>query len=197
MFLKLADLKRLMKEAYKGIGLTVGALESDDEGIFIGGNNWAVWMLNDVIHKKALAAVMELTGEIPKPGEVFRATKAGNQYEISDNDWWKLSDAFEMADVQYKVTDIVFNPKYKELRMLQKVADLSKVFIENRFPAMVDPEEMDQLYGETKIEGPVTKPSSKIAYWGNNTCILMAMLTDSQNQEKELILLDVLAKENL
>lgn len=62
MFIHLKDFKRLLKQAYTGVGLCV-ARRGDD--VLLGGPGWVIATEKESMDKKQLAAVIELTGELP------------------------------------------------------------------------------------------------------------------------------------
>ena len=76
MFITSQGFKKLINEAYKGYGLRIG---NDGEGYYISGGYWVIWIMHGWIPKKELASIIELTGEMPEPGQGFKATKEGNQ----------------------------------------------------------------------------------------------------------------------
>jgi len=84
MFVRLRDFKRLIKEAYTGAGLYVARRGNQ---LLFGGSYWAIATTKESLDKKALAAVIELTGEMPEDGGAFKATKEANQYEINEVHW--------------------------------------------------------------------------------------------------------------
>lgn len=65
MFVRLRDFKRLIKEAYTGAGLYVARRGNQ---LLFGGSYWAIATTKESLDKKALAAVIELTGEMPEDG---------------------------------------------------------------------------------------------------------------------------------
>lgn len=65
MFVRLRDFKRLIKEAYTGAGLYVARRGNQ---LLFGGSYWAIATIKESLDKKALAAVIELTGEMPEDG---------------------------------------------------------------------------------------------------------------------------------
>lgn len=65
MFARLRDFKRLIKEAYAGAGLYVARRGNQ---LLFGGSYWAIATTKESLDKKALAAVIELTGEMPEDG---------------------------------------------------------------------------------------------------------------------------------
>ena len=62
MFIHLKDFKRMLKQAYTGVGLCV-ARRGDD--LLFSGSGWAIATEKGSMDKKQLAAVIELTGELP------------------------------------------------------------------------------------------------------------------------------------
>lgn len=74
MFIKSAGFKRLINEAYNNNGLRIG---DDGNGIYICGGYWTIWVRKGYIPKKELAAIIELTGEMPEEGKGFMSTKGG------------------------------------------------------------------------------------------------------------------------
>lgn len=69
MFVRLRDFKRLIKEAYTGAGLYVARRGNQ---LLFGGSYWAIATMKESLDKKALAAVIELTGEMPEDGGGFQ-----------------------------------------------------------------------------------------------------------------------------
>ena len=74
----------MLKQAYTGVGLCV-ARRGDD--LLFSGSGWAIATEKGSMDKKQLAAVIELTGELPGDGEALKATKEENQYEIGEVHW--------------------------------------------------------------------------------------------------------------
>lgn len=70
MFVRLRDFKRLIKEAYTGAGLYVARRGNR---LLFGGSYWAIATIKESLDKKALAAVIELTGEMPEDGGGFQS----------------------------------------------------------------------------------------------------------------------------
>ena len=108
MFVRLRDFKRLIKEAYTGAGLYVARRGNQ---LLFGGSYWAIATTKESLDKKALAAVIELTGEMPEDGGAFKATKEANQYEINEVHW-NLIDAteqYEDEEEKLTVTRLVLN----------------------------------------------------------------------------------------
>lgn len=146
MFFKATVLKRMLKAAYKGAGLTVGhAAESDTgepEGYYISSGWWVMWFNAAAMPKEAKAALIELCGDLPGAGEVFRATKdMGNQYEIEQKEIYNLPAAFKNCKCQFRVTNLLGQQGDKLIRFIQEegptqhVTAISEIFID-----LIDPQ---------------------------------------------------------
>lgn len=68
MFLDEKVVKKLMKEAYKTVGLRLGKSE---DSMYIGGSYWEIEAKQKFLHKNVIAAIYELVGFLPEDGEWF------------------------------------------------------------------------------------------------------------------------------
>lgn len=192
MFFKQTVLKRMLKAAYKGAGLTVGHMaESPEasEGYYISSGWWVMWFSADEMPKEAKAAIIELSGDLPAVGEVFKAIKdMGNQYEIEQKEIFNLPAAFKRCECHFRVTKLLGQQDGRVIRFIQEygetrhVAAVSEIFID-----LIDPKAIDYDGGEYEPIGPVTTcPTAPFMYWGNNTCYLMAGIrTPVEDDEDE------------
>lgn len=180
MFFKTSVLKRVFKDAYKGAGLTVGHMtDPEDEevdGYYISSGWWVIWFNNWTFPKEAKAAIIELCGELPAVGEVFKAEKDfGNQYEIEQKEIFNLPEAFKRCTIDYRVTNIMQQQGKTLIRILQaeegrNVCAVSEVFLD-----LIDLKSIDYENGETEPIGPrAISPEAPFVYWGNDCCYLMA-----------------------
>lgn len=148
MFLRTQGFKKLLKEAVAGGGLLVG---NDGAGTCLCGNYWVMWIKDGCIPKKELAAIIELAGEVPEPGEAFRVYKEENQYEIMEGPVYNVMKNAEECTEVFDITRIVIrNGKGKPLRILQ---DRFRriILIDERFIDMIDNTVLDpELVGACK-----------------------------------------------
>lgn len=188
MFVRLRDFKRLIKEAYTGAGLYVA---HQGNQLLFGGSYWVIATIKDSLDKKALAAVFELTGEIPEDGEAFKATKEANQYEINEVYWNLINATYQYGDREEKltVTRLVLNkyPYGRTMRILQAEDGRVDVLDEGIAQA-IDPASINTDY-EYKIEGSfINRHFPKQVYWQSEATTLIAFLFDSDNmKEKDLL----------
>lgn len=182
MFFKQTVLKRMLKAAYKGAGLTVGHVSGSEaggepEGYYISSGWWIIWFLAETMPKEAKGAVIELCGDLPGPGEVFKAIKdMGNQYEIEQKEVYNLPVRFKKCDCYFNVTNLLWQQDDKVIRFIQEegstrhITAISEIFIN-----LIDRTAIDYEHGEYEPIGPVAPyPTSSFLYWGNNQCYLMA-----------------------
>lgn len=179
MFFKKTVLKRMLKSAYTGAGLTVGhtpETDEEEEGYYLSSGWWVLWFKAGMFPKEAKAAVIELCGELPAVGEVFKAEKDfGNQYEIEQKEIFNLPEAFKRCTIDYRVTNIMQQQEKTLIRILQaeegrNVCAVSEVFLD-----LIDLKSIDYENGETEPFGPCAiSPEAPFVYWGNDCCYLMA-----------------------
>lgn len=191
MFIHLRDLKRLLKQACTGVGLCV-ARRGDD--VLLSGSDWVIATEKGSMDKKQLAAVIELTGELPGKGEAFKATKEGNQYEISEVHWEMIdrTDVDREKEEKLTVTPIVLEryPNGKAMRVLQ-AADGRVEVLNDRFVKAIDSASMNLDY-EYEVQGPFVNPKfPNQVYWKSETTTLTAILYD-QDELKEKDILEYL-----
>lgn len=159
MFVKPAVLKKLMKRQYKTSGLVVA---NNGPTIYIGGDWWGIETLREFIPNQIKAAIIELTGEFPEEGEVFNATKDGNQMQMDVNN----RVIVETDPDKMRITSILINSSNgKRMRILQD-EEKRIVLIDEEFISMVDNTMINAEEGETSAEGPFYK-NNKIN-WENN-----------------------------
>lgn len=170
MFITSQGFEKLINEAYKGIGLNVG---NDGEGYYISGGYWVVWIMHGWIPKKELASIIELTGEMPEPGEGFKATKAGNQYELPWHEAYAAMTHAMECEEHMEVTPMTL--KYKngqQARILQNPANKTIVLIGERFIDIIDNTVVEYDKGEFQAEGPMISGKMQGVFWRNDTMAL-------------------------
>lgn len=169
MFINTTAFKRLIKGAYNTIGLTVGATEKE---YFFEGGTWVIRVDKEFLPNKEKAAVIELVGEMPLSGEVFKAVKkCANQYLINNNPAWDIKTEFKEAKLTFNVTKAVYELDDRIIRVLQYEKDNTCIAIDEVFIGLIDTKAIDSAK-ETMLEGPVA--SNNFMYWGNNVMTMAA-----------------------
>lgn len=182
MFIKSAGFKKLIKEAYNHNGLRIG---NDGQGIYICGGYWAIWVRKGYIPKKELAAIIELTGEMPDEGAGFKSGRAGNQYEMLENVFFEVMKNAEACERCANVTTLLINTQLGAKQRVIQDPDTNRIYLINeKFIEMLDNTCISQKDGEIEAEGPLLGPLDGI-FWKNNMMALHVMRQESR--EKELI----------
>lgn len=195
MFVTSQGFKKLINEAYKGIGLRVG---NNGEGYFIAGGYWVIWIKNGCIPKKGLASIIELTGELPEPGEAFKATKEGNQYEVPWNEMYNAMGNAEECKEHVDITPLTL--KYRtgqQARILQNPSNNTIILINERFIDIIDNTAVEYSNGEIQAEGPMISGRMQGVFWKNNIMALyVCPRTNDENKRliKYLEAFDIMTK---
>ena len=181
MFITSQGFKKLINEAYKGVGLNVG---NDGEGYYISGGYWVISIMHGWIPKKELSSIIELTGEMPEPGEGFKATKAGNQYELPWHEAYAAMTHAMECEEHMEVTPMTL--KYKngqQARILQNPVNKTIVLIDERFINIIDNTVVEYDKGEFQAEGPMISGKMQGVFWRNDTMALhVCPRTDDKNK---------------
>ena len=189
MFITTQGFKNLIKEMYKAKKLHIA---NDGEGYTISGWYWDIWIAHGWIPKKELAAIIELTGEMPAAGAAFTASKDGNQYEL---EFLGEKDTMQLAwhcDMELDITPIVL--KYdtgQQARVLQRQDNGKIVLINERFMDMIDNAVVEYGKGESQAEGPFIHSTKTGIFYRNDT---MAMRIMPRIDDKNVRLLEYLEK---
>lgn len=186
MFLRTQGFKKLLKEAVTGGGLLVG---NDGEGICLCGSYWVIWVKGGCIPKKELAAIVELAGEVPEPGEAFRVYKSENQYEIMEGPVYNAMANAESCTEEVDTTQVVIRKdKGRALRVMQgRFGEI--ILIDERFVEMIDNTVLDPGSME-KPPGTAKAGTMPGVFWNNNIMALHVMPARSKENEKLIAYLE-------
>lgn len=137
MFLKINMFKKLIKAAWKGIGLTVG---NDGEEIYLVGNHWTIWLASWEMTNKAKAAIIELTGGLPSEGTAYKAWDGESpQYEMTElYDPEMYRPEVRNFKIGYKKTGVILNDMRKDYMVLQDINNFKCIMIDRNIADMVD-----------------------------------------------------------
>lgn len=173
MFFKMSKLKKLLKDAYKVGGLTVGrsiTTAGGTEGIYLSSGWWILWFAYETMEKEIKAAIIELCGDLPAPGEVFQASKGGNQYEIEQKEVYDLPKQFTEDKGECKVTEVILETGWHAARILQNKYSAVQL-IQNRIIEMFDGKGLRD--DEAWPTGP--KIIGQMIGWTNYECYLAVL----------------------
>lgn len=182
MFVKMSELKKLMKEAYKKGCLIIGNVEKKEE-LVIGGNWWTFGIHYDHAPKELKAAVIEYGGELPYEDFAYRAGEDGNQLLVGITDGTDPQQIFRTAEEEMLITKAVIDFT-EPVRLLQNGENGHIVGIKNRALRLLDLKELDYDGGEYEPQGPYRTKEDTIC-WGNNVCHLVIWPLKLLDEEKE------------
>lgn len=172
MFIKTAGFKRLLKEAYKGAGLRIGAAA---DGVYLSGGYWVIWVKRSEIPKEKLAAIIELVGELPEEGEAYRATKDGQQYELAWNELYNAMEKARHCTCGLKITRIMLGGRTGAASRVLQYAQTGRIrLVDEGLVRMIDGNEVDIKRGHTQPEGPMGGNLPGVS-WHNNIMALHIM----------------------
>ena len=186
MFFKESVMKKMIKSAYKGEGLTVAHTPKniqDAEGLYIATSTWAAWMEYDKVPKGIKAAVVEMAGDLTDTGESYKATPGlGNQVTMSDATVIDLREIVNNASDVGRITKIVqtgpINIRYIKMRN-GDVMQISEELI-----TVIDKSQIEK--DESEPEGPYMEGNGYRMLWKNERCIYLAcILSDGSETQKE------------
>ncbi|MDL2250466.1 hypothetical protein LJC51_07435 [Lachnospiraceae bacterium OttesenSCG-928-J05] len=134
---------------------------------------------------KALAAVIELTGELPAEGETFQATEEGNQYEFTGATTIDSKDFLQRAKKNYKITKIKITENTRECRVLQNGASTFVCLIDEWFIQALSAKELVEDIEERPV-GPVSVDDKRFM-WHNDICSLIVGAISVETEITDLI----------
>lgn len=170
MIFNLKLFRKLIKEAYNGVGLACG---KDGTEYFLEGGTWVMRIQESAFAKEYKGAVIELVGDLPEAGEVLRVRKDNVQYELPFNTAWKL-EGIERAKIPVYPTNTYIEHKGTMCRIMQGQNNRCMVMTAT-LAAVVDGSALDDAI-DTTIEGPKQiRDGYRELYWENNACKFMAL----------------------
>lgn len=184
MFIAMNEFKKLIKAAYNNGRLVMGATE---EEFFLEGGSWILRVLKDELPNKEKSAIIELTGEFPAAGMVFKASKGeNNQYLIPENNVWNIREAFENCREEMKVTRSLYQKDGETYRIIQHPQTQTCIPFNEKFIKLLDKKSL--RCEESSPEGPkAANKNGNMLYWGNETMTLAILpIFVDRDENKEL-----------
>lgn len=160
MFLNNTILKRLMKEAYRNANMVVAQTE---DRFYIGGAYWEMDVRKEFMPKQIMAQLIELAGEVPAPGKVFRATKEENLEEDGLRQEVKTEGFTEPIDI----TDIIIIGSLGTYQRVLQDREGKTYIVNNMFIDIADNNATEEQRGEYNVTLPMYKEKQGIL-WMNN-----------------------------
>lgn len=143
MFIKESDVRKILKEAYKGAGLHIA---NEEHGLELFGTTWHMYVFKEYMPKEILGAIITLTGEIPAEGEQiyysFDQTKGQRELygtALNQNTYQTAMEA-QVENKSANSTDIVITDVYQnQYRIYTNRKDEEKVYVlPDKYREMID-----------------------------------------------------------
>lgn len=135
---------------------------------------------------KEKAAIIELTGEFPAAGLVFKALKGGdNQYLIPENDVWNIGEKFERCTEELAVTRALYQKDGVTYRIIQHPKTQTCIPYNEKYIDLLDKEALQ--CEESSPKGPrAIDEKGNILYWGNEVMTLaICSIAVDRNENRE------------
>jgi len=168
MFLKTAELKKIMKAGLKRQGLIVGTVEGH---YLVYTDSWGVYLGVEYASNKFKAAIMEIIGDIPEAWECYRYT-INSEKDIQQEKVFDYPDPYEnwkRAKDFAVIAPIFFHAWPHEYIVCQRKSDLKFVVADRALTNSV----FSRNELETTVETMPERPSilDGVLYFKNETTI--------------------------
>lgn len=172
MFIKETDVRRLLKEAYKGAGLHI---VNDELGLGIFGTTWHMYVFKENLPKEILGAIITLTGEIPTEGEQihYSQDQPHGQREIfkaePTHDIYRRAMEAQAGHNVVGSTDIAIEDLFQhQYRLYVDQGEERRVYtIPDKYREMIDAgycEKDEEFYGSYAMDSWIYWVSSYMAF---------------------------------
>lgn len=169
MFLKTGELKKIMKASLKKHGLIVGNV---NDRYLVYSDNWGVYVEHAFATNKFKAAIMELIGDLPEPGECYHYTIGSDKELVQERAWdfpepyelWKAAKDFGAIAPMYLVAwphEYVVYQRKKDLKFIVAQRALTT--------AVISPSELDQT--SESMPGRPSILDGQVLYYKNESTI--------------------------
>ncbi|WP_074664508.1 hypothetical protein [Enterocloster clostridioformis] len=184
MFLKTGELKKIMKASLKKHGLIVGNV---DDHCLVYSDCWGVYVEHQYASNKFKAAIMELIGDLPEPGECYHYTigadkelvqEAAIDYPDPFEDWKRAKDFAA-------ITPMFLTAWPHEYLVFQRHSDLSFLTAKRKLSCdVISASELDHM-----AEGMPRRPSMlcSVLYFKNETTIYWVHTESPETKAREVL----------
>ena len=185
MMFKEQTFKSLCKQAWSGVGLTIG----QNEGVYVlSGGYWIIKIKREALSNKAMATLIELTGHLPEEGELWMSRKdEADQYELNYGfDMYNTESMYEQS-IEIEPKNILIEQATAVTRVMQDETD-KIILINECFIQLIDNKHIMTEIGEEFTDQPRRHEAAVL--WKNNMCELVCYkrTLEEQSNQPEIIL---------
>lgn len=178
MFVNYSILKKMIKGAYEGNGLTIACTK---ELVMIQSSRWGISVMRKFLHNKVKAALTEYIGDLPEEGEAWTYIKAGKNTEMQQEMIEAIEDYFALKPGNvYMPTDVhvvTFDGDYQ----VYEGTDMHKVYVNSVFNAAISAINVENARGEIQPE-PWRSGGGGYMFRANNVMTIYCHCYSGQTQ---------------
>lgn len=183
MFLKTAELKKMMRSALKSAGLYVGNIAGN---YLVYGSTWGLSTDTEYASNKFKAALTELIGDIPEPGECYRYYIQGKQ--VAQDTCVNYPDIYEACKAAKDYAaglPINYISWPHEFTVYQIHSNKSYVIA----PRCLTKDVISQKELDNSVESMPSRPSymPNTLYWKNDTTIYWVTTVEQGERVRDVL----------
>jgi len=187
MFLNINKFEKEVKRQYKDKSITIGMVYDKNEEtdmLMLWAGIWAVYISSKYLSNKIKALVVELLGDMPKPGQIFEVSKQDPtpQLQIFHPMYVRRLDERWEATNKLVPTNILLEDS-AVLRLFQDFTSKDILQFDDNLLSMIDQYEID-IETESMPTGPCRKADDmSLAYWHNEVGTVIIAPRKSKNKD--------------
>ena len=169
MFVKIAKLKKLLKEAYKSEGIRMANYKN--EALVVKTGRMEIFVYMDYMTKEFHAMLIEIVGEIPASGCAYTYWEHDpKQSAIFDTVYSNLMEQAVSLSQQYEQGKVYLQRNSKVMAIMENVSEpKDKFLLPCSVLEIIDPKGIDEDAGEIEPEAPVSQRDWHMVAWYNHT----------------------------
>ncbi|WP_368271971.1 hypothetical protein [Enterocloster lavalensis] len=184
MFLKTGELKKIMKASLKKHGLIVGNV---DDHYLVYSDCWGAYVEHPYASNKFKAAIMELIGDLPEPGECYHYTIGADKELVQEAviDYPDPYEDWKRAKDFAAITPMFLMAWPHEYLVFQRHSDLAFLTAERKLSCdVISASELDHT-----AEGMPGRPSMlySVLYFKNETTIYWVHTESPGTKAREVL----------
>lgn len=150
MFVNYSMLKKMIKRAYEGDGITVACTH---ELVMIQSSRWGISVKRNFLHNKVKAALMEYIGDLPEVGEAWTYTKDGKNTERQQEIFESVGESFTFKPGDVYLATNVYVSTFQGTYQVYEGPDMNKVYVNSVFETLISAMNVEGGRGEIQPEG--------------------------------------------
>lgn len=178
MFVKIAKLKKVLKDAYKSSGISIANYRN--ESLSIKAGYMEIFVYRDYMTKEFHAMLIEIVGELPKSGCAYTYWEHDpKQSVIFDTVYNNLMGQAVSMSQQYEQGKVYLQRNSRVMAIMENVSEpKDKFLLPCGMLEIIDPKEIDSDAGEIEPEAPSSQRDWHMVAWYNHTMAIAFRKSD-------------------